>query len=655
MVPSGVPQTDRAAVGAIFVSPANSDHLMESVLTARNLGVELLVGAPHPAMLADFGEFGCETIVTQNIAETINVAWTDYRTHVLAFGDAVSAAKGLLESGLQLLGSDLRLATVSYFSNDGGFLSFPHRNRRDSRPPEGMDAESISRKLGQKHLGPPEIPILIAGGPLVFLSASALGAVGPLDAGPENSFTATIADFSARARYRGFLHVVDSTNFVARRRGPGSDPLTEWPIDEQPAKDRHWFYLRHPKDLSVLKSDAELHSSPISIGHRLARAKVYGLRIAVDGYDLGPHEMGTQVGLLSTVSALNDHPDVYQTLVVMSGPIPRYAQGILSHPKVRTEVIHPTQFGELERCDIAHRMAQPNPGFDVGMWRQLGERVIVSILDVIAYRNGAYHTDHEDWLIYRETIRRNISQVDAVTTISDDVRHQVELERLPIDSDRLESIPFGTEHLRGEQRVEIPQELLKRGFASEPFVVCIGTDYAHKNRDLAIGAMDELRGRGWPHSLFLVGPTVPDGSSRRAESKALLRSRHLDREHVVVLPEVESAERNWLLKHAAVVLYPSSAEGFGFVPYEAACFGTPTVFVGFGPLAELAPDTPVTARDWSPGSLADALEQLLADPDLAASQVASYLAAGSNYTWAETAKRLIDLYYRTLSVPARSG
>jgi glycosyltransferase involved in cell wall biosynthesis len=102
-----------------------------------------------------------------------------------------------------------------------------------------------------------------------------------------------------------------------------------------------------------------------------------------------------------------------------------------------------------------------------------------------------------------------------------------------------------------------------------------------------------------------------------------------------------------------LVLYPSSAEGFGFVPYEAARFGTPTLFTRFGPLAELAPDIPVSAEDWSPDALAAAADALLSDPAQARVQVESCLAAGTKYTWAATAERLTDLYRHVMAIPPR--
>ena len=122
---------------------------------------------------------------------------------------------------------------------------------------------------------------------------------------------------------------------------------------------------------------------------------------------------------------------------------------------------------------------------------------------------------------------------------------------------------------------------------------------------------------------------------------------------VYLLPDLPSAERNWLMRHADLVLYPSSAEGFGLVPYEAARFGTPTLFTRFGPLQELAPDIPVAAEDWSPDTLAAAADALLRDPAQARAQVDTCLAAGAKYTWAITADRLTDLYRHVMALAPR--
>jgi glycosyltransferase involved in cell wall biosynthesis len=153
----------------------------------------------------------------------------------------------------------------------------------------------------------------------------------------------------------------------------------------------------------------------------------------------------------------------------------------------------------------------------------------------------------------------------------------------------------------------------------------------------------------------MAGPSVPHGASRLAEAKVVLAQREHLNHDVFLLPDVASEERNWLLRHADVVLYPSSAEGFGLVPYEAACFGTPTVFTRFGPLHELAPEAPVAADGWAPGQLADAAEQLLTDRALAQRQISTCLAAGATYTWAATAEGLTALYRQVVALPSRSA
>jgi glycosyltransferase involved in cell wall biosynthesis len=193
----------------------------------------------------------------------------------------------------------------------------------------------------------------------------------------------------------------------------------------------------------------------------------------------------------------------------------------------------------------------------------------------------------------------------------------------------------------------VPGQLLARGMVSKQFMVVLGSNYGHKNRDLAIRTVEELRRRGCDLSLILVGAAVPFGSSRALEARLGAGLQ----DALVVLPDVSPEERNWLLRHASLVLYPTSAEGFGFIPYESATFGTPVVFVGVGPLAPLAEKLPVVAADWHPTALADAAERLLTDPALAREQTAAVLLHGDAQTWDATAAGLLHVYRDLLSRP----
>ena len=46
----------------------------------------------------------------------------------------------------------------------------------------------------------------------------------------------------------------------------------------------------------------------------------------------------------------------------------------------------------------------------------------MTLLDLIAYRNGAYHENSFEWLVYRESLRAGVTAADAVVVISEDVK-----------------------------------------------------------------------------------------------------------------------------------------------------------------------------------------------------------------------------------------
>ena len=638
------------AVAALFVRPAQAQHMMTSVWALRAAGIHIVAGCPNGEELMAYRELGCEGVRAISPADLINQTWELYHLPVLAVADAVSLPDNFLGRALQLVADDLRVATVSFLSNDAGLLSFPVRNEPSPQPPEGNDATSVSRRLRELSPHGPPTPIPTAAGAAVLFSTSALGAVGGAIPGPHSELAGTLADFSVRARSRGFVHLLDDSTFFLRHRAPGEAPYRIGTIDDLHPEERHWIHTAYPNEVEFVDFEGRSQTSPLALAHGLARTKVLGLRIVVDGSYLGPHEMGTQVSILACVEALAFRHDVQEVVVALRTKIPPYAARVLSMPKVTPRIVNFDTLEGLDHCDVAHRMVQPDQWFSVDRWRQVADRVVVTVLDLIAYRNGAYHEDAAKWLLYREALRVGSADADAVVVISEDVKVQAEMERLPIDPQRLHAIPFGTEHLTGNEPTAMPRELAARGFVEGQFILCLGTDYAHKNRDLAMAVVARLRERGHSQALVMAGPTVPYGSSRLSEANMRLHHRETLESNVFLLPDLPSAERNWLVRHADLVLYPSSAEGFGLVPYEAARFGTPTLFTRFGPLQELAPDIPVSAEDWSPDTLAEAADTLLSDPALARLQVESCLAAGTKYTWSATAEGLADLYRHVMAL-----
>jgi glycosyltransferase involved in cell wall biosynthesis len=635
-----------SCVAAVWADDAN--RFRPTLHSLREVAdCPIVVGSPKPAVLDELSGAADKTVEAGTAAELVNGLRAGGED-VFIVTDAVVLAPGIIDRAHEWVRADLRVGTVSAFSNAGGYLSFPTRNRPAGQPPSGHDERSITRQLRALAPEPRPAAVPMPDGAALLISAAALGACGPLEDAPSRRSNTAIAEFAFRARRRGFLDLLDPGSFYSRPidLAPVTVDLDDW-FAVMPEADREWLRGRHAAAVALLDRETTATEGPLARAFACARSKVLGVRILLDAPFLGPLETGAQVATVAIADALADRDDVAEVLVALPGPVPGYARRVLAREKVRAELTtreYPTGLGPV---DVAHRPLQPDLDFDPARLRRSADRVAVSLLDLIAYQIGSYHETDDAWLLRRNGLARSLRAVDGVTMISNDVKAMAELERLPLESDRVFVIPYGTEHLTGNEPARPPAALQGHPAMAGEFLLCMGTNYTHKNRDLAVAVLNELVDRGRDYSLVLAGPSVPYGTSRVEETIALEAG-----SPVAVLPDVTADERNWLLRHATVVVYPTSAEGFGLVPFEAARFGTPTVHVGFGPLLEVW-SPPVVVDRWDAAAFASAVELLADDPDLTKAQVQAALVSARKYAWSRTAEELVVMYRTILAMPSR--
>ena len=623
-------------VAVVFVTGDPEEHLPTVVSLRRaHPGLPVLCGGPDPSALDSLVEVGAVAVAAPSAGALVNHAWEVHRGHVLVLDGHVAFPGDGIAAAVAIADEDLRVATVSLLSNAAGWLSFPYRNVPSIQLPPGLDEEVVTRRLRTAPVLAP-VPIAMATGPAVLLSAMALSGLAPLTGLPGITPAETIAEVSARGRQKGFVDVCDPSTFCLR-----------FSADSPPGPGRPAVTARYPFLAAMVEDDRASETSPLGIAHRLCRTKVLGLHVLIDGTCLGPREMGTQIQTLALIRALAKRDDVERVHVALSGPAVGSTRELALDAKIELGVAPGGDLSAFPAVDVLHRPFQPDAFMDMATWPAAAARSVVTILDLIAYQVGPYHDSPASWMAYRRRMHHTVANVDGIVVPSDDVLRQLELERIPVEPQRVSVVGLGTDHLRGDEPEAVPEQVLSRGMVSRQFAVVLGSNYGHKNRDLAIRTVAELRRRGCDLTLVLVGAAVPFGSSRILEARL---TPGLDDE-LLVLPDVSPEGRNWLLRHAALVLYPTSAEGFGFIPYEAATFGTPVVLVGVGPLAPLAATLPVVAADWHPTALADAAERLLADPALARQQAAAVLAYGGAQTWDAAAAGLLRVYRDLLARP----
>lgn len=287
--------------------------------------------------------------------------------------------------------------------------------------------------------------------------------------------------------------------------------------------------------------------------------------------------------------------------------------------------------------DVAHRPQQAFSLEDVALLRLLGERVVVTHQDLIGYHNASYHADADAWQRYRSVTRLALAAVDQVVFFSEHAREDAIAEQL-MGAARAHVVGIGAEDPAPARATPAPPRDMA---LADPFVLCLGADYAHKNRPFAIELLGALRARGWHGRLVLAGPHVPHGSSAEQERRLLAADTELAGV-VVDLGPVEEPVKRWLLANARALLYPTVYEGFGLLPLEAASSGTPCVFAAQTSLAELAGEE-ATLVPWDAAASAAAVAPLLQDGAARYAHLAALrrLAAPA---WSDVADDLLAVY-----------
>ncbi len=635
------------AVAAVFVTEPYEAWLPTlASLAEAEPHLRVVVGAAGPDTCRELETAlpGLEIRDHASSSRLVDELRSEQRSHILLVWAPALFPDAFLGPALEAVRNDLRVGSVSFLSNVAGYAGFPLQDVINTHQVHDMDEVSVTRKLRSAPFPFGAAPLPYPVGPAVLFSSQGLSLLTKF---PDHGSSAwvSIAECGSRLRARGMVDLLDPSTFVSRPL----DMPDAYPHDAGLAEpERQWLSLRSP-GLVRLPLEASEQRAPFREALAWARSVVFGIRVIIDASCLGPKEMGTQVALLALVKALAERDEVEYLGVATPGPVPAYATDVLAHPKVDARLAPEGDLSAFSDVDIIHCPFQ-TPDVDLAMWRTRGRRTLVTLHDLIAFQTPAYFNVPEHWFEYRRGIRERASSVDGVLASSEETRTQIRLERLAIEEDRLFVVPLGTGHLRGNEDTRLPDELLARGFAEKQFVVVLGTNYTHKNRDVAVRVVEELRERGRAISLVLAGALVPYGSSRQAEIEA-----GLPNDWVFVIPDVSSAERNWLLKHAELVLYPTSAEGFGLIPHEAAAFGTPTVMVPFGPFAERVADLPVAPPDWEVKTLADACLRLLSDPAEAQAQVEALRLSEDQYDWRASAAGTVKAYQSLLARPSRYG
>lgn len=385
---------------------------------------------------------------------------------------------------------------------------------------------------------------------------------------------------------------------------------------------------------------------------RTARRAVEGLTVTIDARTVGPALSGAQLYAVELAAAVA-RTGAARLRVQVTETTNRDALAMLRDLAGMELVESVDPLSGAARSQVVHRPQQLAIVEDILAMRAVGERLVVSQQDLIAYRDPAYHAMPDLWRQYRRVTRLALAVADAVVFSS---RHSLEdaLADDLVDPVRAHVLGIGSDHrLAARATAQAPRDL--GALPPAGFLLCIGNDFRHKNRPFALRLLAELRGRGWDGGLVLAGGRVEHGSSR-AEEDALLSERPDVRAAVRRVDHVSGDERAWLYEHCTAVLYPTGYEGYGLVPFEAGRTGVPCLFAPQTSLAELLPVEAANLVPWDPASSAENVLPLLREGEERRRHLELLdQAVRQAPDWDAHAAALVEVYERAASAPVREA
>lgn len=265
------------------------------------------------------------------------------------------------------------------------------------------------------------------------------------------------------------------------------------------------------------------------------------------------------------------------------------------------------------------------------------QKLVVTIHDLaFEYFPGLFP---RPWrLLYKAGLRAAVRRADAILTPSRSTAEDV-LSRTRVDPRKLYVVPLAASLPPGTLDAG---EVLARLKIPRPFVLFVGTLEPRKNLVRLVRAYRRVAATGLPHALVLAGPLG-------WHHESLMRELALQGPgEILMTGQLSPDELDAVYRAADAFVYPSLYEGFGLPVVEAMARGLPIVTSATSSIPEVAGDAALAVDPRSVRDIAQAIEQILTDPELSGRLAASARSRAERFSWDETARLTLEVYERVL-------
>lgn len=245
------------------------------------------------------------------------------------------------------------------------------------------------------------------------------------------------------------------------------------------------------------------------------------------------------------------------------------------------------KYAKRDRIDV---FWQPN---FILPFRIPGMRNVVSVHDMSAFAYSEYASTKTN-IVHKLFLKPTCRKADKILAISQDCASEIE-KYLRVEPSKIQAIYIGKKMFEDgldatdEQRAEC---LRKFGIQERDYLLFVGTLSPRKNAEVIVKGYLEYRKTGGTKKLLLAGNIAAKSENIRT----LIAESNFGKD-IVLGGYISDLDKRILYYHAALLLFPSRLEGFGFPLLEGMQAGIPVITSNVSCMPEIAQDAAVYLQD----------------------------------------------------------
>ena len=274
-----------------------------------------------------------------------------------------------------------------------------------------------------------------------------------------------------------------------------------------------------------------------------------------------------------------------------------------------------------------------------------GLQKIITVHDLSFLRYPQFFSGRKNFWHKALGVIKTLRAADRIVAVSENTKNDI-IELAGVAADKVKVIYSGNNVTKKIWPKEKVRACLNKLSVSGPFILYVGNIEPRKNISGIIKAYNQLRNElgndGNNISLILAGAPGWKDSQIRDDWRA---SPYQDQ--IKFLGYVDQTEKEILYSRAAIFVYPSFYEGFGFPPLEAMTYGVPVVCSNVSSLPEIVGAAGLMINPDKIEEIAAAIKLILTDAELRQHLVSSGYERAQLFSWDKAAQEYLELFKET--------